>query len=245
MLKPGWYPDPTGRHEFRYWRPGWSNKAADGPDEVEDPLRPRWRKVAGICLLVQLALMPFVGSLLLSKDQTPDSRVGVETGVDETAQIVYAGCSGERIRHIVLSRQGSKGSLSQILWSVVGDTSSSEPIEVGRDVSGMTTNKQLARPIGPTEDLTLIVATNQLPRPAPLRFNMADVPSTGALSYHDAYSDADTLQAGTHADSPCGLENSTTERNLAIVLVAEVLLAFIGLALLVLPRYAAPKPSRG
>src|SRR4051812_44560255 len=41
---PGWYDDPTGRHEWRYWMPGWSDLAADGAVEVPDPLRPTWRR---------------------------------------------------------------------------------------------------------------------------------------------------------------------------------------------------------
>lgn len=36
---PGWHPDPTGRHEFRYWDGrGWSDRISDRGNEALDPL---------------------------------------------------------------------------------------------------------------------------------------------------------------------------------------------------------------
>src|SRR5688500_1676222 len=41
LSPPGWYPDPGGRHEQRYWDGRtWTVGVADGPVVVEDPLPP-------------------------------------------------------------------------------------------------------------------------------------------------------------------------------------------------------------
>jgi hypothetical protein len=35
----GWYPDPTGRHELRYWDGRmWSDSVSDGPERSSDPV---------------------------------------------------------------------------------------------------------------------------------------------------------------------------------------------------------------
>lgn len=38
---PNWYPDPSGRHQFRYWDGShWTDWAADGGVQITDPLNP-------------------------------------------------------------------------------------------------------------------------------------------------------------------------------------------------------------
>jgi hypothetical protein len=38
----GWYPDPTGRHEQRYWDgKHWSDRVSDNSVRSDDPLHPQ------------------------------------------------------------------------------------------------------------------------------------------------------------------------------------------------------------
>ncbi len=241
MQAAGWYPDPTGRHEFRYWRPGWGDLAGDGPAEVKDPLRPRWQKVVGVVLVAQVMLVPVIGLLFILHGDKPQPRAGV-TLTDATSaapEIVYAACAGERIEHVAVSRAATSGSSQALLWSALGDTSAAQPITIGDAPPGMTVGQELARPISPQADLVLVVATNRMPDPAELRFTMRDLAVGKVLSFKGTY-DASTFPAAARSVTPCGEEKDKLETVLAKVLVGEGLLAVAGLLLLNLPHYRGP-----
>lgn len=239
----GWYADPTGRHEWRYWRPGWSDLSADGTEEVTDPLRPRWRRYVGLALLAQLVFVPVIGFVLVDRSDKLDSRVGVVQAADQVppeASIVYAPCPGERIQHIALSESTGKGSLSEVIWSATGDASADQQITFGQTPAGMQTKQRLVHPVGARQSLVLLVSTNQLTSPAVLNFNMADVPSSGALSYRGTYLNSDAFRTAAFDSTACGAEHDSTRALLTKVVVAEVVLAVVGVALLMLPRYPGP-----
>lgn len=238
----GWYPDPTGRHEWRYWRPGWTDLAADGTVEFDDPLRPRWRRLLGIVLIAQLVVVPVLGSILVEKGNKLESRVGVvkqATQDPPVASIVYAPCPGERIRRIALSTP-TGGTLGEVLWSVSGDAPADRPIVIGDTPVGMQTKKQLRHPVGQHEKLVLLVSTNQLTNPAVLDFSMDDVPTSGALSYHGVYADDEEFRTAALVGTRCGAEGDSSRGILTKILVGQVVLALVGAALLLLPRHPGP-----
>ncbi len=239
----GWYADPTRRHEWRYWQPGWSELAADGTEEVEDPLRPRWRRYLAFVLIAQLVLVPVFGFMFIQQGEKLDSRVGVvqEAGQDPpVVSVVYAPCPGERITHIALSRAGGKGVLNTVIWSAVGEAPADQPIEFGKTPDGMTEKVALASPVGPHEKLVLLVATNQLKDPNTMEVEMDKVPTRGALSYHGTYADDDAFTAAALDATPCGAESSGSRSLLIKVLIGEVLLALVGVGLVTVPHYRGP-----
>ena len=238
----GWYADPTGRHEWRYWRPGWGDLAADGSAEVDDPLRPRWRRYLGIALVVQLVMVPVLGFVLIRESNELKARAGLVQAVNQATpvlSVVYAPCPGERIRHIVVSTP-SKGSIGEVLWSAEGDAAADTPIVVGQTPAGMTVKQRLKHPLGPHQSLVIVVSTNQLKHPAKLDFSMDDVPTAGALSYNGTYNDDRSFRTAALDATRCGAESDNNRGLLAKILVGEVVLALIGGALLVFPRYRGP-----
>ncbi len=239
----GWYPDPTGRHEWRYWRPGWGDLAADGSTEVGDPLRPHWRRYVGLALLAQLVILPVIGFVLVDRSDKLDARVGVVQAADQDPpepSIVYAPCPGERIQHIALSASTGKGTLTEVIWSASGDAPADQPITFGQTPTGMDTKQRLVHPVGPRQSLVLLVSTNQLRSPAVLNFNMADVPTTGALSYHGTYTDSAEFRAAALDTTGCGAERDPTRSLLTKLVVVQVALGVVGVMLLMLPRYPGP-----
>ena len=239
----GWYADPTGRHEWRYWQPGWGDLAADGKTEVKDPLRPRWRRYLAFVLIAQLALVPVIGFVFIQESDKLDSRVGVvQQGEQDppVASIVYADCPGERITHIALSRAGGKGVLNTVIWSAAGDAPAEQPIEFGKTPDGMTEKVKLAEPVAVNEELVLLVSTNQLKDPNTLKFAMGDVPTGGALSYHGSYPDDDSFRTAAFDTTPCGAESSGNRSLLIKVMIGELLLALVGVGLVTVPHYRGP-----
>jgi hypothetical protein len=118
---PGWYPDPTRRHEYRWWSTGWTNHVGDGGRANLDPVRRARRRIVGLVLLGQLALLPFVGFLLIGGDSYPVSRVGMTSQRGEM-QIVFAVCPGERLHRIELVRLApDRDAAGTLLWAVAGD----------------------------------------------------------------------------------------------------------------------------
>jgi hypothetical protein len=240
----GWYADPTGRHEWRYWQPGWGDLAADGTTEVTDPLRARWRRYLAFALIAQLVLVPVLGFYYIQQGDKLDARVGVvQQGEQDPpdVSIVYAACPGERITHIALSRAGGKGVLNTVIWSATGDAAADQPIEFGKTPDGMTEKVELAEPVAVHEKLVLLVSTNQLKDPNSLEFTMDDVPTSGAVSYHGTYSDDDAFRTAALDTTPCGAESSGNRRLLVKVMIGEVLLALVGVGLVTLPRYRGPE----
>lgn len=243
----GWYEDPTGRHEWRYWQPGWGDLAADGTAEVHDPLRPRWRRYVGLALVGQLVLVPILGFVLVKDGDKQDARVGVEQAADQSSSgatapsIVVAACPGERLRHIALSVSTGKGTIDELLWSATGDAAADHPVTLGQTPPGMQTKHRLQHPVGDHQkDLVLSVSTNQVAHPATLTFSMDDVPTSGTLSYHGMYGDEQAFRTAALGATPCGSSPSSTRHRLVAVLLVEVGLALVGLALLLLPYYAGP-----
>lgn len=242
----GWYADPTGRHEWRYWQPGWSELAADGKDEVKDPLRPRWRRYLAYLLIGQLVLVPIIGFVFIKEGEKLDARVGVvQAGHQDppVASIVYAACPGERITHIALSRSGGKGQLNTVIWSATGKATVDQPIEFGKTPEGMTTKVKLSQPVGTHETLDLLVSTDQITDPNTLEFSMDEVPSdNGAVSYHGSYDSDDAFRTAAFDTTRCGAEPGGGNRSKLIkVLIGEVLLALVGVALVTLPIYRGPE----
>lgn len=218
--------------------------AADGSHEVDDPLRPRWRRTLGILLIAQLLLVPVLGFVLVRQEEKLDSRVGVVRAGNANApeaMLVYAPCPGERIRHIVLSEKGAKGTLNTVLWSAVGDAPADQPIRFGADVPRMTTRQRLAKPVGPKDNLILLVATNQVTNPQQLSFSLADVPATGVLTFGGTVRDQDAFRTAALDNTRCGAQDDDQRGLLTTALFVELALAVVGVGLLTLPRYPAPR----
>jgi len=246
VQQPAWYDDPTGRHEWRYWMPGWSDLAADGTVEVNDPLRPRWRRYLGYVLLGQLLLVPILGFLVVESGEDPEARAGVvlaDSGKPPIADIVFAACPGERVRHIALTASAGKGAATEdVIWSASGDAAADQPITIGEAPAGMTTKQRLKKPLSMHQKLTLAVATNQIEHPAKLLFTMDNLPTSGAFTYNGSFDDEQAFRTAAFDNTPCGSSSGGPRKTLIRVLVAEGVLALIGVALLTLPYYAGPPP---
>jgi hypothetical protein len=81
-LQPGWWPDPTQRHEYRYWDgQAWSDVVADGGVESREPGRSGSRVVLLGVLLVVVAVVGVVIGALAGGDDEP-SASSDEAGTD-------------------------------------------------------------------------------------------------------------------------------------------------------------------
>ena len=217
--------------------------AADGANQVTDAVRPRWRKIVGTVLLAQLVLVPAVAFAYVSHQDKPAPRAGLVMAADAkrpVPEIVYAACSGERIKHLVLAQSGSE----TILWSAIGDTSATQPITIGKHVEGMRTRQPLDHVPGPESDLTLAVTTNRFPSPAKLDFTMQDVPTSGALTFDGTYSDEAAFKSAALRRIPCGAEKDKTVPVLKKLLLGQGALAVIGVGLLLVPFYREPRGAK-
>ena len=67
MTTPGWNPDPTGRHEYRWWDgTQWTERVADGGATAVDPLDatgPGGGRQRPVLLFAVIAAIAFVGAL--------------------------------------------------------------------------------------------------------------------------------------------------------------------------------------
>lgn len=217
--------------------------AADGAKQVTDAVRPRWRKIVGTVLLAQLVLVPAVAFAYVSHQDKPEPRVGLVMAPDAkrpVPEIVYAACSGEHIKHLVLTQAGS----TTILWSAIGDVPADQPITIGKHVDGLKTRQALERPPSPQADLSIAVSTDRFPSPAKLDFTMQDVPTSGALTFDGTYANEAAFKAAALRRMPCGSEKDTTVPALKKLLVGQGALAAIGVALLVVPFYREPRGTK-
>jgi hypothetical protein len=243
MPLPGWYADPRGRHQYRWWSGGWSGLVADGPVVGHDPLRPRWRTWLGTALAAQLLLAPLVAYLFIGGTPYPVSRVGV-TAQSDGLRVLNVPCPGERLLDIALRRVSPGGEDSTLLWSAAGDAPLPELVDVGGIVPGLTTQRPLTTVIRPADQLSLRVVTSDTGRLGfPLDFTVRDVPETGVFSFDGTFDNVNAYRAHVLADTPCGDPSGKNADGsmLGKVIVGQLIASAAGFAIAVpVRRYPPP-----
>jgi hypothetical protein len=160
------------------------------------------------------------------------------------ANIVLAACPGERVRHIAVTKGANRSTtVPEVVWSADGDAAADQPITIGQAPAGMKTKQRMDTPPKADEALTLVVTTNQIAHPAKLNFSMDKLPTSGAFTYNGAFDNAQSFRAAALDNTPCGSTSGGMRRTLIRVLLAEGVLALLGVALLTLPYYAGPPPA--
>jgi hypothetical protein len=239
---PGWCPDPTGRHEYRWWANKWTDQVGDSGKAGRDPLRGARRRTAGRVLTGQLALLPFVVFFLIGGDPYPVSRVGVASEGGEI-QIVIAACPGERLRRIELFRFPSGRDVPGTrLWAVAGDAPVPPALAIGADVTGLDTEVSLREPVRSTDALALKVTTTDLGHSV-LDFTPSDLPSAGTFFYGVRHDNVDDFRAYALKQTPCDdpYHKEVPGRIADWVFLAQATAALIGAVLLApIPRYPPP-----
>jgi hypothetical protein len=242
---PGWYPDPTRRHEYRWWANKWTDHVGDGGRADRDPLRPTRHRTAGLVLTGQLTLLPLVGFLLIGGDPYPVSRVGMTSHGGEV-QIVFAICPGERLRRVELFRLAPhRDAAGPPLWAVAGDAPLPPALAIGADMHGLDTEAFLREPLPSTDPLALKVTTSVLDHTV-LEFTPADLPSTGASSFGERHDSVEDFRTDALRQTPCDdpYHKEVPGKILDSLFVIQATAALIGAGLLAsLPRYPPPSDS--
>lgn len=250
MVVAGWYSDPTRRHRFRYRRVRrWTDHVSDGYRVGHDRLRPRWRRVLGTVLLVQLVLLLAIPVVLLGTifgDPYPLSRVGLTRASGGDIDVLTVACPDERVRSVELERRPPQSDDAPVmLWSSTGDAPLPDRFALGGRVRGLSTDKALSSPVRPGDPLRIEVTTSDLPHTYGMKFRPREVRRGSILTHLGRHPDYASYRAAVLQDTPCEREAVLPLSFFAWFVVAQLALGAIGLALVVFPRYPAPRTQVG
>lgn len=243
MAEPGWYRDPTERHEYRWWTQKWTTRVGDRGIAGHDPLRPAWRRVLGLVLVGQIAVMPIVVFLLIGGDPYPRSRVGVTADEIGRIEVLNVACPGERLQRIELSHQPKVDVPAALIWAAEGDGPVPPVVVAGEDVPGLVSEVSLRAMPRPDDLLRVKVVTSELDFPAGLDFSVRDVPLVGVLSFEGVYGTVDDYRAAVLRQTPCSdpYGKETLGRIADWTILTSLAAALIGaIVLLPVPRYPPP-----